>query len=167
MAEIMGRRSGPYTTREIITKAVCGFGEKSFQYMKLLRLPENEVLTRVLGASITRVVLPEPKEMTLPTRGEMYVPVAGSFDINVWYAYNDHLDTAVLRDRVTVSEMLPTTITSTLAGDEVRARVALTRPPECTLAEAEDEGTIKVVVVFDVQAEIIAETKVAVQVITD
>ncbi len=167
MAETMGRRSGPYVTREIITKAVCGYGDKSFQYVKILKLPENEILSKVLGAAITRVSLPEPKEMTLPTKDDLYVPVGGSFDINVWYSYNDHLDTAVLRDRVTVSEMLPTTITSTLAGEEVRARVTLTRPPECVEAEAENDEAVRVAVAFNIQAEIIAETKVAVQVITD
>ncbi len=167
MAETTSRKSGPYVTREIITKAVCGFGDKSFQYTKLLRLPDDESLSYVLGTTITRVTLPEPKEMTLPVKDEVYVPVGGSFDINVWYSYNDRQDTAVLRDRIVVSEMLPVTMTSPLAGSEVKARLTLSRAVECSGVEAQDEGTIKLTVTFGVQTEIIAETKVAVQVVSD
>ncbi|MGE5542307.1 MAG: outer spore coat protein CotE [Bacillota bacterium] len=165
--ETASRRSGPFVTREIITKAVCGLGDKCYQYTKILRLPENESLSSILGTSITRVVLPEPREMTLPTQAEVCVPVGGSFDVNVWYSYNDRADTAILRERVIVSELLPVTMTSALAGSEVRARVALSRSPECVAAEERDEGLIKLTLSFAIQAEIIAETKVAVQVVPD
>ncbi len=167
MAETASRRSGPFVTREIITKAVCGFGDKCFQYAKTLRLPDDESLSCILGTSITRVALPEPKEMVLPTRDDVRVPVGGSFDINVWYSYNNRADTAVLRDRITVSEYLPVTTTSILAGDEVKARLALVRGPECASVEAQDEGAINLTLVFGVQAEIVAETNVAVQVVPD
>ncbi len=167
MAETTSRRSGPYVTREIITKAVCGVGEKSFHYPKVLRLPDDESLSKILGITITRVALPEPRELSLPVTDGIFVPVGGSFDINVWYSYNERLDTAVLRERTVVSELLPVAMTSALAGAEVKARLGLSRAPECVSAEAQGEGAIRVTVVFEVQAEVIAETRVAVQVVPD
>jgi spore coat protein E len=154
-------------TREIITKAVCGVGDKCFQYARVLRLPEDQSLSRILGTAITRVTLPEPREMILPTSDDLSVPVGGSFDINVWYSYNDRMDTAVLKDRVTVSELLPMTMSSPPAGNEVKARLALTQHPECTFVDPHGDGAVRVGVRFELRAEVIAETKVAVQVAPD
>lgn len=150
--------------QEIVTRAVCGTGEKSFRYVKKLGLPEGKTLTSVLGASLTKVTLPETPEVTVPNRRPMQVPVSGSFNVHVWYSYNGNDETAVMKETIRVTEMIPVTLTSSVAASEVLARVGVSAQPKCVEAAAEGNNAMRIAVEFGLSAEIIGETKICVRV---
>jgi len=167
LAEATGRKSTPYSVREIITKAVCGYAEKTFQYTRLVRLPPGVNVSKILGTTITNVSLPDVREASLSAQADLYVPVSGKFDIHVWYADEDNADTGIVKESIRVSEMLPAMLTSIPAGDEATARMYLTGSPKCVSAEVQDASTIKCVLEFSIRTEVIADTKLSVQVVSD
>lgn len=150
--------------QEIITRAICGTGEKSFRYVKRLSLPEGKTLTSVLGASLTRVTLPEVAEVTVPNRRPMQVPASGSFHVHVWYSYNGNDETAVMKETIRVTEMIPVALTSAVAADEVLARISVSGAPRCVEAVPEGANGVRVTIEFGLSAEVIGDTKICVRV---
>ena len=157
-----GIKSKGYT--EIITKAVCGSGQKTFRLERVLSMPEGHTLESILGSVLTQVSRPEA---AIPQRSGAdlaMVPVAGRFEINVWYAHSGHRSTALARETVRYTEMVPVTEWSSVALGTLEASATMLRKPECVELGSTGDNRIRVAVEFTVQAEVIGETKVSVEV---
>jgi len=153
--------------REIITKAICGTGKQNFRYTEYLTIPVGRIPSSILGSSVTRLKLTEPLVTEITGDGKKNVRVSGTFDINVWYAYNDDQATDVAKETVKFTEVIPITeITENIMG-QVEARAVLVKPPQCHKSVITDTNRIRVDVELGIYAEIIGETKVFVYVYPD
>ncbi len=150
--------------REIITKAVCGSGKQDFTYTEYLQVPTGRVPSSILGSSVTRLKLTEPLVTEITGDGKRNVRVSGTFDINIWYSYNDDQATDVAKETVKFTEAIAISEISEGIVGPVDARAVLTKAPYCMKTVAADGNRLKVEVELGMYAEIIGETKVFVQV---
>ncbi|KGX93094.1 spore coat protein [Pontibacillus halophilus JSM 076056 = DSM 19796] len=146
--------------REIITKAVCGKGRKFTQSTHTVT-PSHRP-TSILGCWVINHIYNAKK------KGD-FVEVSGSYDINVWYSYNDNTKTEVVTERVTYSDKVHLSIKDEHCVDEnceVIARVV--QQPNCLEARIAHQGhKIVVEVEREFIVEVIGETKICVKVDPD
>ncbi|CAM5183181.1 Spore coat protein E OS=Ureibacillus acetophenoni OX=614649 GN=SAMN05877842_10496 PE=4 SV=1 [Ureibacillus acetophenoni] len=77
--------------RQIVTKAVVAKGKKRYETSEVLRPPHTP--TSILGCWVINHHYHAKKQ-------GKYVEITGKFDVNVWYAYNNHTKTAVFTETV-------------------------------------------------------------------
>ncbi len=141
--------------REIVTRAVIAKGKRIFKICETVK-PINAPFS-VLGCWIIN----HQFEATL---NEKKVDLDGSFEIDVWYAYDNNTKTDVAKaftnytGTVRVREIICDNIGSQC---DVIARVL--QQPTCTNAKITENG-IEIEVVFEVLVEVIGETKMMVTV---
>jgi len=147
--------SDKHQCREIITRAVCGRGRK-FSVVTHTVSPPNHP-TSILGAW----VINHQYESARAGEG---VEVTGTYDINIWYSYDNNSQTDVAKETVSYADLIslsyvdPEHRTSTV---EVSAEVL--QEPNCVEANVSSYGngvSIRVERAFVV--EMIGETKVCV-----
>ncbi len=155
---------GTNSFREIITKAICGTGKQIFRYTELLTIPAGRLPSSILGSSVTRLKLTEPLITEITGDGKKSVRVSGTFDINVWYAYNDDQATDVAKETIKFTEVIPITDISENILGQVDARAILTKAPQCLKTVIVEYNRIQAEVELGIYAEIVGETKVFVQV---
>jgi spore coat protein E len=150
--------------REIITKAVCGNGTQTFRYTELLSTPSGRTTSSILGSSVTRLKLTEPLVTEVSNNGSKNVRVSGTFDINVWYAYNNDQATDVAKETIKFTELIPINEISENIVGQVDARVVLVKAPRCLKTVIAENAQIQIDVELGIYAEIVGETKVFVHV---
>ena len=139
--------------REIVTRAVIAKGKKIFKICETVT-PTNTPFS-VLGCWIIN----HQFEACL---NEKKVDLDGSFEINIWYAYDNNTKTDVSKSytnysgSVRVREIICDNISSQC---DVIARVL--QQPTCTNASITEKG-IEVDVVLEEAVDVIGETKIAV-----
>lgn len=150
--------------REIITKAVCGSGKKDFHYTTFLSLPEGCKPNQILGSSVTRLKLTQPLMADISSGNGLSVRISGTFDINVWYAYNNNQATDVGKETVNFTEIIPITDIFGKRISQLDPRAILVKSPQCIETALEGDNLIRVKVEMSIYAELIGETNVCVQV---
>ena len=143
--------------REIVTKAVIGKGHRTFDIN--VRMPETpDLVVRVLGAiMINHRVFAEKS-------GNM-IEVSGSYDIHVWYTYDDDNQTDIVRMTVDYSDLIELhdpLRKHLLDSDEIIAEEIVA--PYATDVRLE-AGIIHVDVALEVVTEVIGETKMRVAIL--
>lgn len=144
--------------REIITKAVCGTGKGKMQAVDMVR-PKQQP-SSILGCWIIN------HKYRAKRKSDQVVEIEGSYDINVWYSFQENTRTEVVleevhySDEITLHEIDQHSLTST---DEVIAKVI--KQPNCSQCSIDKDHMIKVEVEKEFVVEVIGETKVKVQVI--
>ena len=144
--------------REIITKAVCGKGRKFTQDSHAIS-PSHRP-SSILGCWVINHLYNAKK------KSEDTVEINGSYDINVWYSYNDNTKTEVVTERVTYSDIIPLSIKDEKSiNNEYDVIAKVIQQPnclECKIASNGNKVTIEIEREFIVQ--IIGDTKVFVRV---
>lgn len=153
--------------REIITKAICGTGKQNFRYTEVLTIPAGRVPSSILGSSVTRLKLTEPLVTEIASDEQKRVRVSGTFDVNVWYSYNNDQATDVAKDTIKFTEIIPINEISESILGQVEARAILTKAPQCQKTIILDNNQLQVDVELGIYAEIVGETKVFVQVYSE
>lgn len=151
--------SNEYAYREIITKAICGKGSKRTNAMHMID-PMHEP-TSVLGCWVIN------HSYEASRISEEMIEVTGSYDVNVWYAYDDNSQTDVIDERVHYREEIPLDERDTHAleqdTDEIIAKAS--KQPNCLDCRlSDDEKTIELSVEKEFLIQLIGETKVKVRV---
>lgn len=173
MAEVDGRQEQVLTApekksfREIITKAICGTGKQNFKYTEILSIPVGRIPSSILGSSVTRLRLTEPLITEVAFDGAKNVRVSGTFDLNVWYSYNNDQTTDVAKETVKFTEIIPIDEISDNIMGQIDARAVLVKAPQCHKTVITAENQIQIDVELGIYAEIVGETKVFVQVFQD
>ncbi|SDB89329.1 spore coat protein E [Pelagirhabdus alkalitolerans] len=144
--------------REIITKAVIGKGKKFTQQKHIIQSPHKP--SSILGCWVINHLY-QAKHLS-----EDRVEINGSYELNVWYSYNDHTKTDVVTERVTYQDQIDLaakdkqTVGSTV---EVHART-LTQPQSVSCIIDKKDGKINTEVEREFMVEVIGDTKVSVRV---
>ncbi|WP_020156158.1 outer spore coat protein CotE [Caldibacillus debilis] len=141
--------------REIITKAVVAKGRKYTQSNHAIR--PVHAPSSILGCWIINHSYEAKKS------GKS-VEIHGSYDINIWYSYNDNTKTEVASEKVSYKDVIKLKYRdeNAIADKEVIARVL--QQPNCQEAAISNKGNkILVTVEREFLVELIGETKVHVQ----
>lgn len=141
--------------REIITKAVCGKGRKFTQATHTITPAHSP--TSILGCWIINHTFTSEKV------GDS-VEVSGSYDINVWYSFNNDTKTEVVSETVSYIDHVPLTVmdkNSLDDGIEVNAR-ATQQPTACEATITNSGNSILIQAERDFQVEVIGETRICV-----
>ncbi len=144
--------------KEIVTKAVIGKVKKYFKNVYSLTT-EIEPST-VLGCWIINHKF-KGYEM-----GEKLV-VDGSFDVNIWYSYDNDSKTSVVTKKIDYNEEV--SIKSKTENDfsnDTEIIVRALKQPNCTRVEIKD-GNIEYEVEKELGIELVGDTKVKIAVETD
>ena len=88
--------------REIITKAVIGKGRKYTKDNHVVK-PEQRP-TSILGCWVINHIY------NAKMKSKDTVQINGSYDINIWYSFNDNTKTDVASDRVHYKEIVPLSV---------------------------------------------------------
>ena len=135
--------------REIVTKAVIGKGKK--QFTDNLSLPVENRPTTVLGCWVIN-------HNFSGSVSNGVVTINGSYDINIWYSYNNDSKTEVLKETKRYTETINVQgIDNDLSNQEVIIRSL--SGPSCVKAEI-DGNNINCVVEKTLGIELVGDTKV-------
>lgn len=141
--------------REIVTRAVLAKGRKTFKINDTITL--DNLPYSVLGCWIIN-------HEFVATQDNLCVNLNGSFEIDVWYSFNNNKETDVAKASTTYEGTIKVKeIVSDATTDHTDVIVRILQQPTCTNACIKD-GNIEVEVVFDVLAETIGEAKMMVNV---
>lgn len=112
---------------DIISKTVCGRGKKlenSFH-----EVPTEHLISNVLGCWICN------HQYTANSENRS-VTVTGSYDIHLWYSYEDHTKTTVADTTVYYVDETPVNIdTENLVSDDMEIIVNVMQQPNCVDTE--------------------------------
>ncbi len=144
--------------REIITKAVCGKGKKFTQTSHSIT-PTHKP-TSILGCWVINHLYNAKK------KSEDTVEINGSYDINIWYSYNDNTKTEVVTERVTYCDIIPLSVKDEhCINDEFDVIAKVIQQPNCLECKISNKGH-KIVVEIEREfvVQVIGETKISVKV---
>ena len=140
-------------TREIVTKAVVGKGKKTFTTTKTVT-PECQPTT-ILGCWVIN-------HNFSGSNMSGKVGVNGSFDVNVWYSYDNDTKTKVNTKKFAYNELLnvPLKDSGTLTNNS-EIIVRSLKQPTVTNVEVKD-GNIVLDIEKELGVEIVGDTKIKV-----
>lgn len=144
--------------REIITRAVCGKGRK-FTKEKHSVTPSHRP-TSILGCWVINHLY------NAKLKSKNTVEVNGSYDINIWYSYNDNTKTEVVTERVTYCDEIELSIKDHhCLNDDFDVIARVIQQPNCLECKIVKHGNKVIVEVErELSVQIIGETKVNVKV---
>lgn len=138
--------------KEIVTKAIIGKGKKYFKNNYSIDVDSKP--TTVLGCWIINHKFSGFKSGTK-------VGVNGTYDVNIWYSYENDSKTTVVSKTIDYSEMfnVKTKEDADLTGD-TDIIVRTLSQPNCTKVDIAEDGKINFDVEKELGVEIVGETKV-------
>lgn len=144
--------------REIITKAVCGSGRRKVTTTNYAT-PSHKPAS-ILGCWVINHKYHAKK------KAAQTVEVYGSYDVNIWYSYEDNTRTEVVKETIDYCDKIELTSQDMHClhhDDEVAVKVI--QQPNCIQCKIEkDRNDITVEIEKEFEVKIIGETKVNVRV---
>ena len=143
--------------KEIVTKAIIGKGKKFFKNNYSVEAKEA---TNVLGCWVINHKFKGYKS------GDK-IGVDGSYDVNIWYSYDNDSKTTVINKKVEYNDLFNVRIkeNADLSGD-TDIIVRTLKQPNCSKVNIQD-GTIYFDVEKELGVEIVGETKVKIAIEED
>ena len=144
--------------KEIVTKAIIGKGKKSFKNNYVITPTDKP--TTVLGCWVINHKFKGYKS------GEK-IGVDGSFDVNIWYSYDNDSKTTVVSQKIEYNDLFNVKLkeNADLNGD-TDIIVRTLNQPTCTKVQIEEDK-----ITFDIDkelgVEIVGETKVKIAIEED
>ena len=143
------------STREIVTKAVVGKGKKTFTTTKTVT-PDSKPTT-ILGCWVIN-------HNFKGYRNGNKINIEGSYDVNIWYSYDNNTKTSVIVKTFSYDDELNIKLKNPSNASDIIVR-ALTAP---NVSKAEAVGTtVNLKVEKEMGAEIVGDAKVRVSVEED
>lgn len=145
--------------KEIVTKAVVGKGKKHFKNSYTVDT-ENEPTT-VLGCWVIN-------HKFKGYQADDKVGVNGSFDINIWYSYENDSKTAVISKTINYNDTFNVRVRedADLNGD-TDIIVRSLKQPTCSEVNIKDGNTISFNIEKELGVEIVGETKMKIAIEED
>ncbi|MUV39884.1 Spore coat protein [Lentibacillus sp. JNUCC-1] len=144
--------------REVITRAVCGKGRKFTQATHTIS-PSHRP-SSILGCWVINHLY-NAKKISEDT-----VEINGSYDINVWYSFNDNTKTEVVTERITYCDYVPLSVKDEQCiGDDFDVVAKVVQQPNCLECSiSKDDHKINVEVEREFIVQVIGDTKIYVKV---
>lgn len=143
--------------REIITKAVIGKGKKFTQATHSISPSHHP--SSILGCWVINHLYNAKK------KSEDTVEINGSYDINIWYSYNDNTKTEVVTERITYSDYIPLSVKDeNCINDDFEVIAKVVQQPNCLECNIVKGSKISVEIEREFLVQVVGETKVWVKV---
>lgn len=144
--------------KEIVTKAIIGKGKKHFK--NSYSITTENVPTTVLGCWVINHKFKGYKS------GDK-IGVDGSYDVNIWYSYENDSKTMVVNKKVTYNDLFNVKVkeNADLTSD-TDIIVRTLKQPNCVKVDIEN-GNINFEIEKELGVEIIGETKVKISIEED
>ena len=145
--------------KEIVTKAVIGKGKKYFNNTYTIEATNKP--STVLGCWVINNNFKGYKT------GEQ-IGVDGSYDVNIWYSYENDSKTTVINKNIKYNELFNVKVkqNADLTGDTDIIVRAL-KQPTCSKVNIEDDGKITFDIEKELGVEIVGETKMKIAIEED
>ena len=145
--------------KEIVTKAVIGKGKKYFKNNYTIESTDNP--TTVLGCWVINHKFKGYKS------GDK-IGVDGSFDVNIWYSYENDSKTTVVSRKIDYNDLLnvKTRDNVDLTGD-TDIIVRSLKQPNCSKVNIGENGSINFDIEKELGVEIVGETKMKIAIEED
>lgn len=140
--------------REIVTKAVLGKGKKTFVTNHVIT-PEHTPST-VLGCWVINHNFTGEKV-------EDKININGSYDINIWYSYDNDQQTEVIKQTNTYKEVVTVRKNDESNSNDEDVIIRSLAQPSCSKVEIVD-NTIKYTIEKELGIELVGDTKVRISV---
>ncbi len=142
--------------KEIVTKAVIGKGKKYFKNKYTINT-ENKPTT-VLGCWVINHQFKGYKS------GEN-IGVDGSYDVNIWYSYEDDSKTTVVNKKIDYNDTFNVKIKDNVdLSSDTDIIVRSLKQPSCTNVNITDNGEIEFEIEKELGVEIVGETKMKINI---
>ncbi len=135
--------------REIVTKTIVGKGKKTFK--NEYEISVNNNVDTVLGCWVINHHIKGIKD------GE-YIKINGSFDVNIWYSYDNNTKTDVVNNNVSYEERVRVTVKNDDISD-TDVIIRSLKNPSCTDVSSEN-NIIKYTISKELGIEIVGDTKI-------
>lgn len=144
--------------KEIVTKAVVGKGKKRFTNSYNIDV-DNKPST-VLGCWVIN-------HRFKGFKSNDKVGVDGSFDVNIWYSYENDSKTTVINKKITYSDLFNVSVRENAdLSSDTDVIVRSLKQPNCTKVSIED-GKINFEIEKELGVELVGETKVKIAIEED
>lgn len=144
--------------KEIVTKAVVGKGKKHFTNSYSIDV-DNKPST-VLGCWVIN-------HKFKGFKSNDKVGVDGSFDVNIWYSYENDSKTTVINKKITYSDLFNISIRENLdLSSDTDVIVRSLKQPNCTKVNISD-GKINFDIDKELGVELVGETKMKIAIEED
>ncbi len=142
--------------REIVTKAIVGKGKKNF--LNNYEVETEDIPTTVLGCWVINHKFKGYKS------GDK-VGIDGSFDVNIWYSYDNDSKTTVINKKIDYNELVNIKIKedSDLSNDtDIIVRVL--KQPTCSKVSIKENNNISFDIEKELGVELVGDAKVKISV---
>ena len=145
--------------KEIVTKAIVGKGKKYFTNTYEIEATNNP--STVLGCCVINHKFKGYKT------GEQ-IGVDGSYDVNIWYSYENDSKTTVINKNIKYNDMMNVKIKqeTDLTGD-TDIIVRTLKQPTCKKVDIKEDGKIIFEIEKELGVEIVGETKMKIAIEED
>jgi spore coat protein E len=143
--------------KEIVTKAVVGKGKK--YYKNTYTIDTDNVPTTVLGCWVIN-------HKFKGTEVNDKIVITGSFDVNIWYSYDNDTKTTVITKTIDYSETVSVRQKYKSDGTNKDIIVRSLKQPNCINAKEKDK-TITLEIEKELGIEIVGDTKVKIAIEED
>ncbi len=145
--------------KEIVTKAVVGKGKKYFKNNYTINI--EELPTTILGCWVINHKFKGYKT------GDK-IGIDGSYDVNIWYSYEEDSKTAVINKRIDYNDKFKVKVKDDedINGD-TDIIVRTLKQPNCTKVDITEDGKIDFDIEKELGVEVVGETKIKIQVEED
>ena len=142
--------------RQIVTRAVVAKGKKRTECNETLRPPNAP--TSILGCWVIN-------HQHQAKKNGNFVDVSGKFDVNVWYAFNNHSKTAVFTETISYKDRIKLKYRDGEESDSNEVKVRVLQQPNCIEAVISKNGELfNVTIEREFLVEVIGETSVVINV---
>ena len=145
------------TYKEIVTKAVVGKGKKYYKNTYTVNTDNNP--DTVLGCWVINHKFSGSEE-----NGK--IVINGSFDVNLWYSYDNNTKTSVITKNIPYKEVVTVSQKETTDSSKKDIIVRSLKQPSCVSAK-EDGSSINIEIEKELGVEIVGDTKVKVAIEED
>jgi len=136
--------------REIVTKAVVSKGKKLFTTNSSVTVSNPST---ILGCWIIN-------HNFSGVKSNNQIVIDGSYDVNIWYSYDNDTKTDVIKETKTYKEIINMRDSSNLDGDEIIVRSL--KQPNCVKIDI-DGNNINYVVEKELGIELVGDIKVKIE----
>lgn len=143
--------------KEIVTKAVVGKGKK--YYKNTYKVNTDSPVDTVLGCWVINHKFSGSDEA-----GK--IVINGSYDVNLWYSYDNNTKTSVITKNVPYKELVTVSQKETTDTSKKDIIVRCLKGPSCISAK-EDGNSINIDIEKELGIEIVGDTKVKIAIEED
>lgn len=138
--------------KEIVTKAIIGKGKKYFK--NNYTITTETTPTTVLGCWVINHNFKGYKSKDK-------IGVDGSFDVNIWYSYENDSKTTVVNKKISYNDLFNLKLKDTTdLSSDTDIIVRALKTPSCSKVEIMDDGSINFDIEKELGIEIVGEKKI-------